>query len=122
MPRIFSSIDKIRAELAWVNEPVDPNVGGCRHLLCCEQTSHAVGRCPRVPTEKMWSLRQEYFCSECSAYVCARNILREARSDRAAVPRMGDTRILAGGQSTAKVADVHLIVSCPDLTTLSRSP
>jgi hypothetical protein len=48
-------IDTIRAELAWVNEPVDPNVCGCRHLLCCEQTSHAVGRCPRKPTEKMWS-------------------------------------------------------------------
>ena len=27
MPRIYSSIDKIRAELAWVNEPVDPDVG-----------------------------------------------------------------------------------------------
>jgi hypothetical protein len=68
MPRSYSNIDKIRAELAWVNEPVDPSVCGCRHLLCCEQTSHAVGKCPRVPTEKMWSFRQEYFCSQCREY------------------------------------------------------
>src|SRR5262245_37264293 len=39
---------------------VDPNVCGCRHLLCCEQTAHAVGKCPRKPTEKMWSFRWEY--------------------------------------------------------------
>jgi len=53
MPRTHSNIDEIRAEFAWVNEPANPNVCGCRHLLCCEQTSHAVGKCPRKPTEKM---------------------------------------------------------------------
>ena len=42
MPRSTSPIEKIR-ELAWVNEPVDPNVCGCRHLLCCEQTGHVAG-------------------------------------------------------------------------------
>src|SRR4030095_12475387 len=52
MPDRRISIDAIRAELAWVNEPVDPNVCGCRHLLCCEQTSHAVGKCPRAPTKR----------------------------------------------------------------------
>ena len=36
MPRTYSSIDKIRAELAWVNETPDPNKGGCRNLRCCE--------------------------------------------------------------------------------------
>ena len=41
MPRTYSNIDKIRAELAWVNEPVDRNVFGCG-LLCCEQTSLSV--------------------------------------------------------------------------------
>jgi len=65
MPRTYSPIDKIRTELAWVNEPVDPNVCGCRHLLCCEQISHPVGKCPHTPIEKMWSFRQEYFCSQC---------------------------------------------------------
>jgi hypothetical protein len=68
MPRTYSEIDKIRAEGAWVNEPVGPNVCGCRHLLCCEQTSHAVGKCPRAATEKMCILRQEYFCSQSREY------------------------------------------------------
>jgi len=61
MPRTRIDSDKIGAELAWVNEPVDPNVCGCRHLLCCEQTKHVPGKCPSAPTEKMWSFRQEYF-------------------------------------------------------------
>jgi hypothetical protein len=60
MPRFQVSVEKIRAELAWVIEPVDPNVCGCRHLPCCEQTGHAVGKCHRNPTEKTWSFRQEY--------------------------------------------------------------
>jgi hypothetical protein len=68
MPARRISIDAIRAELDWVNEPVDPNVCGCRHLLCCKQTSHAVGKCPRAPTEKMWSFRLEYFCAQCGSY------------------------------------------------------
>jgi hypothetical protein len=39
MPRTYSSIDKIRAELAWVSETPDPNKCGCRDfpmgvLLC----------------------------------------------------------------------------------------
>src|SRR5437867_4527466 len=28
---------------------------------------HAVGKCPRKPTERIWSFRWEYFCSECRA-------------------------------------------------------
>src|SRR5215475_6401174 len=35
MPRTYSSIDKIRAELAW---GTDPNKCGCRNLRCCEET------------------------------------------------------------------------------------
>jgi hypothetical protein len=31
MPRTYSSIEKIRAELAWVNETPDPNKCGCRN-------------------------------------------------------------------------------------------
>jgi hypothetical protein len=63
-----SSIEKIRAELAWVREPVNPGLSGCRHLLCCKETGHLAGKCSRKPTETMWSYRQEYFCSECRAY------------------------------------------------------
>jgi hypothetical protein len=38
MSRTSSSIDKIRAELAWVTETPDPNKCGCRNLPCCEET------------------------------------------------------------------------------------
>jgi hypothetical protein len=55
------TVDVIRAELAWVNETPDPNMCGCRHLLCCEQTSRAVGKCPRLPTEKVWSFKVGVF-------------------------------------------------------------
>src|SRR6516162_2277342 len=64
MPRTYSSVEKIRAELAWLNEPVDPNVCGCRHMLCCEQTGHALAKCPNKPTEKIWSFQQEYLCAD----------------------------------------------------------
>jgi hypothetical protein len=37
MPRTYSSIDKICAELAWVNETPDPDKCGCRNLRCCEE-------------------------------------------------------------------------------------
>jgi hypothetical protein len=63
-----SNIEKIRAELAWVSEPVDSGVCGFRHLLCCKETGHVAGKCGRKPTETMWSYRQESFCSECRAY------------------------------------------------------
>ena len=68
MSRQGPNVEKIRAELAWVNEPVNPKVCGCRHLRCYEQTGHAVGKCPRAPTEKMWSFRQEYLCAPCRSY------------------------------------------------------
>jgi hypothetical protein len=64
MQRTSSNGDKIRAELAWVREPVDPTVCGCRHLLCCKESGHGVGRCPRKPTETMWNFRLDYFCSD----------------------------------------------------------
>jgi hypothetical protein len=36
--RTYSSINKILAELAWVNETPDLNKGGCRNIRCCEET------------------------------------------------------------------------------------
>src|SRR5215470_16175695 len=41
MPRTYSSIDKIRAELAWVNEAPDPNKCGCRNVRYCDETGGA---------------------------------------------------------------------------------
>src|SRR5690242_15613256 len=68
MPRTYSSIDKIRAEFAWINEPVDPNVCGCRHLRCCESEGHAIAKCPRTPTRAFWSFRREHYCEVCIEY------------------------------------------------------
>jgi len=70
MPRPTTPIEKIKAELGWVNEPVDPvdpNVCGCRHLLRCEQTAYPDGKCSRTPTEEIWSFRQ-YLCSGRRSY------------------------------------------------------
>jgi hypothetical protein len=44
MPRTQASIDKIRSELAWVNEETDPNRCGCRNVLCCERGRAQTGR------------------------------------------------------------------------------
>ncbi len=37
MQHTYSSIDKIRAELAWVHETSDPNKSGCCDVRCLEQ-------------------------------------------------------------------------------------
>jgi len=47
VPRTYSNINKIRAELAWVTETPDPNKCGCRNFRCCEETGHKPGE--RVP-------------------------------------------------------------------------
>jgi hypothetical protein len=52
MPRTYSSNDKIRAELAWVNETPDPTKCGCRHVRCCEETGHKCGECSRPVATK----------------------------------------------------------------------
>jgi len=65
MPRTYSSIEKIRTELAWVNEPPDPNKCGCRNLRCCEETA-------------LWIL-----CSwEDSAFIVAEDLIRRAGAFR----------------------------------------
>jgi integrase len=46
MPRTYSSIDRIRAELAWVNETPDPNK--CGNVRCCEETGQKIGACSRT--------------------------------------------------------------------------
>jgi hypothetical protein len=76
MPRLSSSIEKIRAELAWVNEPVDPNVCGCRHLWCCEQTAHTAGKCPCSQRRRCGVSGRNIFCSECRTYHFGGNRVR----------------------------------------------
>ena len=68
MPRTYSSIEEIRAELAWVNEAPDPNKCGCRHLRCCEETGHKRGGCLRPVATKFWTFRWEFYCHECREY------------------------------------------------------
>src|SRR5262245_8465371 len=48
MPRRQYSIEKIHAELAWVNETPDPNKCGCRNVRCCEETGHPKGACAGI--------------------------------------------------------------------------
>jgi hypothetical protein len=52
MPRTYSNIAKIRAELAWVTEPADPNKCGCRNVRCCEETGYKPGACAGVVATK----------------------------------------------------------------------
>jgi hypothetical protein len=68
MPRTYSSVEKIRAELAWVNEMPDPNKCSCRHLRCCEQTGHKPGACAGIVAKKFWTFRWEYYCQPCREY------------------------------------------------------
>src|SRR5215510_11011651 len=68
MPRTYSSIEKIRAELAWMNETPDPNKCGCRHLRCCEETVHKRGECSRPVTTKFRTFRWESYCQQCREY------------------------------------------------------
>src|SRR5262247_625809 len=62
MPRTYSSIDKIRGDLAWVNETPDPNKCGCRNLRCCEETGHKPEACTSAITTKFWTFCWEYYC------------------------------------------------------------
>ena len=59
MPRTYSSLDKIRAELAWVNETPDPNKCGCRNLRCCEESGPKPGACAGAVATKFWTFRWE---------------------------------------------------------------
>src|SRR5262249_57053455 len=68
MHRTYSSIDKIRDELAWVNETPDPNKCGCRNARCCEETGHKAGACMGGVTTKLWTFRWEYYCVPCREY------------------------------------------------------
>ena len=58
MPGNYSSIDKIRAELAWVNETPDPNKCGCRNVRCCEKTGHKPGACSGPVATKFWTVSE----------------------------------------------------------------
>jgi len=68
MPCTYSSIDKIRAELAGVNETPDPNKCGCRNLRCCEETGHKPGACAGAVATRFWTFRWEYYCAPCREY------------------------------------------------------
>src|SRR5215510_8728039 len=68
MRRTYSSIEKIRAELPWVNETPDPDKCGCRNARCCEETGHKPGACASVVATKFWTFRWEYYCRPCREY------------------------------------------------------
>src|SRR5215470_6515551 len=69
MPRTYSSVEKIRAELAWINETPDPNKCGCRNVRCCEETGHRPGECKGAVATKFWTFRWEYYSAPWSSSV-----------------------------------------------------
>src|SRR5690242_13472542 len=80
MPRTYSSLDKIRAELAWVNETPDPNKCGCRNLRCCEETGHRPGACAGAVATKFWTFRWVYYCQPCREYGLSMRRVQESTS------------------------------------------
>jgi len=63
MTRTYSSIEKIRSELAWVTETPDPTKCGCRKVRCCEETGHKPGACAGTVATKFCTFRWEYYCA-----------------------------------------------------------
>jgi hypothetical protein len=59
-------IQRMRRELIWLAFDANPNKCSCRDARCCQELGHALRECPRVPTVKLWKLRWEYYCEECS--------------------------------------------------------
>jgi len=57
MPRTQASIEKIRAELAWVNETPDPNKCGCRNFRCCAETGHMPDAYTGAVATSFWTFR-----------------------------------------------------------------
>src|SRR5262245_25205032 len=78
MPRTSCSIEKIRAELAWVTETPDPNKCGCRNVRCCEETGQKSGTCAGVVATKFWTFRCEYYCASCREYCWCGSKTRES--------------------------------------------
>jgi hypothetical protein len=68
MPRTYSSIEKIRAELTWITETPDPNKCGCRNVRCGEETGHKQCACAGAVATKFWTFRWEYYCQPCREY------------------------------------------------------
>jgi hypothetical protein len=67
MPRIYSSIEKIRAELAWVNETPDPNKWAA--VMCDAAKKLDTGQ-ERVLalSQRSSGRRWEYYCAPCREY------------------------------------------------------
>lgn len=68
MPRTYSNLEKLRAELTWVNETPDPNRCGCRNVRCCEEMQHQPGACAGIVATRFWTFRWEYYCQACREY------------------------------------------------------
>ena len=65
MPRTYSSIDKIRAELAWVNET--PNNAAVAISGAARKLPPA-GSLRWCYATKFWTFRWEYYCLTCREY------------------------------------------------------
>ncbi len=68
MPRPPIDHEQIQKELAFVSEPVDSNICGCRNARCCQREGHELAHCLNDPETRFWTYRWEYFCNRCRAY------------------------------------------------------
>jgi hypothetical protein len=60
MPRTYSSIEKIRAELAWVNETPDPKNVAVAISDAARKLGTGQGACAGAVATKFWTFRWEY--------------------------------------------------------------
>jgi len=65
MRRFYSSPDKIRAGLAWVNETPDPNQCGCRNVRRREENGRKPGACTGTVCNEILDVPVQYYCARC---------------------------------------------------------
>ena len=68
MPRVYPDFNRIRADLAYINAPTDPNRCGCQDKRCSAREGHERGACSNAPQAQIWTYRWEYLCGRCREY------------------------------------------------------
>lgn len=63
-----AALEKIRADVAWLGRPADPNRCWCHHAKCIKESGHVIGECPNPPTSKLFHFQWVHFCDRCREY------------------------------------------------------
>jgi hypothetical protein len=70
---------------------------GCRHQLCCEQTSHDVGKCPRAPTRRCGVFGRNIFVQNAGLIISAEvefEVTRRHGKSITSAPWVGFARLI----------------------------